>query len=116
MEQTLLAAVTKLTAEIERMTPNMKAMERLDDVQSKLDETDREFEKARKEAKTAKDRFNEVKAKRCELFNKAYTHISERIDEVYKDLTKGKASPMGGVAYLSLEDQEVCRNGILGSL
>jgi hypothetical protein len=42
-----------------------------------------------------------------ELFNKAYNHISERIDEVYKDLTKGKAAPMGGVAYLSLEDNEV---------
>ena len=45
---------------------------------------------------------------RCELFNKAYNHISERIDQVYKDLTKGKASPMGGVAYLSLEDSDVC--------
>jgi hypothetical protein len=45
---------------------------------------------------------------RCELFNKAYNHISDRIDQVYKDLTKGKASPMGGVAYLSLEDSEVC--------
>ena len=44
---------------------------------------------------------------RCELFNKAYNHISERIDEVYKDLTKGKSAPMGGVAYLSLEDSEV---------
>jgi structural maintenance of chromosome 1 len=42
-----------------------------------------------------------------ELFNKAYNHISERIDQVYKDLTKGKAAPMGGVAYLSLEDNEV---------
>jgi hypothetical protein len=45
---------------------------------------------------------------RCDMFNRAYTHISERIDQVYKDLTKGKASPMGGVAYLSLEDSEVC--------
>jgi len=44
---------------------------------------------------------------RCELFNKAYNHISDRIDQVYKELTKGKASPMGGVAYLSLEDSEV---------
>ena len=44
---------------------------------------------------------------RCELFNKAYNHISECIDQVYKELTKGKASPMGGVAYLSLEDSEV---------
>ena len=44
---------------------------------------------------------------RCDLFNKAYNHISDRIDQVYKELTKGKASPMGGVAYLSLEDSEV---------
>ena len=43
----------------------------------------------------------------CELFNKAYNHISDHIDQVYKDLTKGKAAPMGGVAYLSLEDSEV---------
>jgi len=39
---------------------------------------------------------------------KAYNHVSERIDAVYKDLTRGKAAPMGGVAYLSLEDSEVC--------
>ena len=45
---------------------------------------------------------------RCDMFNKAYNHISDKIDQVYKDLTKGKASPMGGVAYLSLEDNEVC--------
>ena len=50
---------------------------------------------------------------RCELFNKAYNHISDRIDQVYKDLTKGKASPMGGVAYLSLEDSEVREAGLL---
>ena len=48
---------------------------------------------------------------RYELFMKAYNHVSERIDAVYKDLTRGKAAPMGGVAYLSLEDSEV-RGGV----
>lgn len=41
---------------------------------------------------------------------KAYNHVSEKIDAVYKDLTRGKAAPMGGVAYLSLEDSEVRRH------
>lgn len=45
--------------------------------------------------------------RRTDLFNKAYTHISDRIDGVYKSLTKGNAAPMGGVAYLNLEDTEV---------
>ncbi|CAL1698943.1 unnamed protein product [Somion occarium] len=99
-------AISKLNADIERMAPNMKAMDRLDDVESKLVETEKEADKARKESKTARDQFNDVKRRRCELFNKAYAHISERIDQVYKDLTKGKAAPMGGVAYLTLEDSE----------
>ncbi|KAI0692899.1 cohesin complex subunit psm1 [Cytidiella melzeri] len=106
VEAELNALIAKVTADIERMAPNMKAMDRLDDVENKLMETEKEAEKARKDSKTARDQFNDVKKRRCEMFNKAYNHISERIDQVYKDLTKGKAAPMGGVAYLSLEDSE----------
>lgn len=75
-------------------------------VQAKLTETEREVEKARKESTSAREHFNDIKKQRSDLFNKAYSHISDRIDQVYKDLTKGNASPMGGVAYLSLEDSE----------
>ncbi|EKM57692.1 uncharacterized protein PHACADRAFT_206572 [Phanerochaete carnosa HHB-10118-sp] len=98
--------IAKLSTDIEKMAPNLKALERLDDVENKLLETEKEAEKARKESKAARDGFNEIKKKRCNMFNAAYNHISERIDQVYKDLTKGKAAPMGGVAYLSLEDSE----------
>ncbi|KAJ3521351.1 hypothetical protein NMY22_g12355 [Coprinellus aureogranulatus] len=103
--------IANINSEIERMAPNMKAMERLDDVEAKLAQTEKEAEKARKDSKEARDRFNDVKRRRCEMFNKAYNHISDRIDQVYKDLTKGKAAPMGGVAYLSLEDNEEPYNG-----
>nr|VWO96457.1 Structural maintenance of chromosomes protein [Ganoderma boninense] len=99
-------SIAKTTSEIERMAPNMKAVDRLDDVEAKMVETEKEAEKARKDSKSARDQFNEIKRKRCELFNKAYNHISERIDQVYKDLTKGKMAPTGGVAYLTLEDSE----------
>ncbi|KAH8082807.1 cohesin complex subunit psm1 [Cristinia sonorae] len=100
------AEIAKLSTDIEKMAPNMKAIDRLDDVEAKLLETEREAEKARKDSKTAREQFNDIKKRRCEMFNKAYNHISERIDQVYKDLTKGKAAPNGGVAYLSLEDSE----------
>ncbi|KAF8650227.1 hypothetical protein AX16_005342 [Volvariella volvacea WC 439] len=98
--------IMKLNGEIERMAPNMKAMERLDDVEAKLADTEREADQARKDSKQARDHFNDVKKRRCDLFNKAYDHIADQIDKVYKDLTKGKAAPMGGVAYLSVEDSE----------
>ncbi|KAL5532492.1 SMC1_3 [Sanghuangporus sanghuang] len=106
MGSTYDSSITKLNTEIERMAPNMKAMERLDDVQTKLLDTEKVAEKVRKESKRARDKFNDIRKRRCDLFNKAFTHISERIDQIYKDLTKGKAAPMGGVAYLSLEDNE----------
>lgn len=80
---------------------------RLDDVEAKLSATDHEFDRIRKEAKNAKDAFAATKKKRYNLFNKAFQHISENIDKVYKELTKGKASLMGGVAYLSLEESDV---------
>ncbi|OSD08222.1 cohesin complex subunit psm1 [Trametes coccinea BRFM310] len=99
-------SLAKVNAEIEHMAPNLKAMDRLDDVEAKLVETEKEAEKARNDSKKAREQFNEIKRRRCELFNKAYNHISERIDQVYKDLTKGKMAPTGGVAYLTLEDSE----------
>lgn len=106
-------------------------------VQAKLIETEKQVEKARKESATAREAFNTVRKQRSvvaslspllgsptlcvlnsfpfscsrtDLFNKAYTHISDRIDGVYKSLTKGNAAPMGGVAYLNLEDTEVSRS------
>ncbi len=45
------------------------------------------------------------------MFNRAYDHISKNIDPIYKDLTKSKAFPLGGTAYLSLEDTEEPYNG-----
>ena len=89
------------------MITEHSSRDRLDDVEAKLAATDKDFDAIRRTTKKAKDTFNDLRKRRCDMFNKAYTHISERIDEVYKDLTKGKASPMGGVAYLSLEDSEV---------
>ena len=94
-------------------------------MESKLAATDKEADKARKMSRDAREEFNRVKKKRCggagggeggstltfgvrtDRFNKAYQHISETIDAVYKDLTKGPNAPLGGVAYLSLEDSEV---------
>ena len=106
MERKLLDVVTAFQADIDKMSPNMKAIERLDEVQAKLAATSNDFEQARNEAKGAKERFTEIKNQRCNIFNAAYNHISERIDDVYKDLTKGKTAPMGGVAYLSVEDTD----------
>ena len=82
------------------MAPNMRAVERLGVVQDRLKTTDRDFEDARKRAKRAKDDFQSVKEQRFELFSKAFSHISEQIGPIYKDLTRDSSLPMGGQAYV----------------
>jgi structural maintenance of chromosome 1 len=72
-----------------------------------LNEAEEEADETRKESRRTRDEFQDLKKKRCELFNKAYNHMSGCIDKTYKDLTKNKAYPQGGVAFLSLEDAEV---------
>ena len=76
----------------------MRAIERLETVQGRLKTTDQEFEDSRKSAKKAKEDFQEVKEQRFELFSKAFQHISEQIDPIYKNLTRDASLPMGGQA------------------
>lgn len=105
-ETKFLDRIKALAAEIERMAPNLKAIERLDGVENRLKATNEEFENSRRQAKLSKDRFNTVKKRRHELFFKAYSHIADKIDKIYKELTKSRTHPLGGTAYLTLENNE----------
>ncbi|KAF6240428.1 hypothetical protein HO173_001096 [Letharia columbiana] len=104
LDSELQGRVKTLNNELESMAPNMRAVERLGVVQDRLKTTDRDFEDARKRAKRAKDDFQAVKEQRFELFSKAFSHISEQIGPIYKDLTRDTSLPMGGQAYLDMED------------
>ncbi|MCJ1309203.1 Structural maintenance of chromosomes protein 1 [Agyrium rufum] len=105
-EESLEKKITSLEEEMKKISPNMRAIERLEGVESKLKTTERDFESARKMAKKAKDDFEEVKELRTELFNKAFSHISEQIGPIYKELTRSAALPMGGQAYLDVMDTD----------
>lgn len=106
VEKQLEEKIDSLNAELEKLNPNMRAIDRLDGVEARLKSTEKDFEDARRAAKKTKDDFNAVKDKRFELFNKAFTHISEQISHVYKDLTRSSTYPLGGQAYLDIEDSD----------
>lgn len=56
--------ITKLKADLEKVVPNMKAVERLEDVQANLDDAEREADQARRDSKRAKDTFQDLKNQR----------------------------------------------------
>lgn len=99
VEKELEDRIKALTTELESLTPNMRANERFESVRDRLKTTDAEYETARKRAKDVKEQFSEIKAKRFELFSKAFAHISEQIGPIYRDLTREERLPMGGQAY-----------------
>lgn len=106
MGEELEREIQTLSANLERMVVNTRATERLQDAKQRLTQIDREFENIRQQARSAKEKFERVKQQRYELFDKAFKHISGRIDKIYKELTRTKSFPLGGTAYLSLEDEE----------
>ncbi|KAL8705764.1 MAG: hypothetical protein Q9201_001110 [Fulgogasparrea decipioides] len=106
-EDELQNRIKALNGELDHMAPNMRAIERVQAAKGRLATTDKDYEDARKRAAKAKDTFSKVKEKRFELFNKAFSHISEQIGPIYKDLTKDPVNlPMGGQAYLDMEDSD----------
>lgn len=106
MGRELELKIETATLELDKMAPNTRANDRLVDTENRLAEVDGEFEKARREAKKAQDEYLRLKKIRCDLFHKAFDHISGKIDQIYKDLTKSKINPSGGNAFIILENTE----------
>jgi len=86
------------------MAPNMKAIEQFEEVTERLHSVETEWDSSRSNAKTVTQQFNQVQAKRTERFLAGFNDIAQSIDDVYKDLTQVEGVPLGGTAYLSLED------------
>ncbi|XP_009766461.1 structural maintenance of chromosomes protein 1 [Nicotiana tabacum] len=95
-----------LTSEIERTAPNLKALDQYKDLLKKEEDVTKEFEVAKNEEKKVADEYNRVKEARYELFMKAFNHISGNIDKIYKQLTKSNTHPLGGTAYLNLDNED----------
>jgi structural maintenance of chromosome 1 len=71
-----------------------------------LKESNIDYEKAKDDAAKAAKTFQRVKARRAKLFNDAFNHIDQALKTIYTDMTKSSKHPLGGNAYLSLDDTE----------
>ena len=65
-----------------------------------------DHEKAKENATKAAQSFQKIKAKRSKCFLEAYNHIEDALKTIYTDMTKSSKHPLGGNAYLSLDDTE----------
>ncbi|CAH6721383.1 structural maintenance of chromosomes protein 1 [[Candida] jaroonii] len=106
VEAELSVKLESIIEDLEKLTPNAKAAERLKDTENRLRDFDKDFTKARQKESKINEKFNEIKGLRHEKFMNAFEHISGRIDSIYKELTANSSAPLGGSAYLTLEDED----------
>ncbi|KAK5229584.1 Structural maintenance of chromosomes protein 1 [Exophiala xenobiotica] len=112
MESKLLEDIAKLSAALDKMQPNAHAAQRLATVEARARNTEQEYEVSRTEYRKIKANFEETMEKRNELFNKAFSHISEQIEPIYSNLTKSDEFPAGGRAYLTADEEEPYLAGV----
>uniref|UniRef100_A0A914CSH9 Structural maintenance of chromosomes protein n=1 Tax=Acrobeloides nanus TaxID=290746 RepID=A0A914CSH9_9BILA len=82
--------------------PNLKANERMEQVKEKEAETTEECERARTKAKKSRQAFEKVKAERIKRFQEFFEPVSQKIDEIYKQLSRNDSAQ----AFLGPENPE----------
>jgi len=96
----------KIDAEIEGIVPNMKAHEAFSAITEKLKGTDSDYQQAKDKSRKAAAEFLKIKKKRTKKFLDAFNHIDKALKTIYTDMTKSSKHPLGGNAYLTLDDTE----------
>jgi structural maintenance of chromosome 1 len=71
-----------------------------------LKESKSDYEQSKENATKAAQAFQRIRAKRTKCFMEAYNHIEDALKTIYTDMTKSSKHPLGGNAYLSLDDTE----------
>ncbi|KMS94026.1 hypothetical protein BVRB_025540 [Beta vulgaris subsp. vulgaris] len=98
--------LARMNAEMETLAPNLKSFDQFDEIKGRVASAGADFEAAKHQSKEASESFNQIRQERLKKFMNAYNHISGAIDEIYKQLTRSARFPLGGTAYLSLENTE----------
>ena len=84
----------------------LQANEAFSAATQRLKDSKTDHEKAKEDATKSAQAFLKIKAKRTKRFLEAYNHIEEALKTIYTDMTKSSKHPLGGNAYLSLDDTE----------
>ncbi|KAK6060872.1 RecF/RecN/SMC protein [Cooperia oncophora] len=82
--------------------PNLKASQRMEEVKEREAETTEECEMARKKARKIRTYFEKVKTERYRKFQECFETVSQKIDEIYKALSRNASAQ----AFLGAENME----------
>ena len=83
-----------------------QAHEAFSAITEKLKGSDSDYQQAKEKARKAAAEFLKIKKQRTKMFIDAFNHIDRALKIIYTDMTKSSKHPLGGNAYLTLDDTE----------
>ncbi|KAJ0176378.1 hypothetical protein K1T71_007557 [Dendrolimus kikuchii] len=99
----LQKAINTLQNTVDKIqAPNMRAMQKLNEVREKVNATNEAFVVARKRAHKAKLAFEKIKKERHDKFIDCFEHVANEIDAIYKALAMNQSAQ----AFLGPENPE----------
>lgn len=84
----------------------LQAHEAFSAITDKLKGTDADYQESKEISRKAAAEFQKIKSERTKRFMEAFNHIDKALKIIYTDMTKSSKHPLGGKAYLSLDDTE----------
>ncbi|VDN23503.1 unnamed protein product [Cylicostephanus goldi] len=95
--------ISEAQATLSRLNaPNLKASQRMEEVKEREAETTEECEMARKKARKIRGYFEKVKTERYRKFQECFEPVSQKIDEIYKALSRNASAQ----AFLGADNME----------
>ncbi|CAF0855791.1 unnamed protein product [Didymodactylos carnosus] len=102
-EKEIIKQLQEIEIQLQKQLPPTTSIDnKIRNVKTTFDATNAEFERARNHAKKARQNFERVKKERYDRFSSLYEHVSNCIDEIYKQLTNSQAA----VACFTIENGE----------
>lgn len=83
-----------------------QANEAFSAITEKLKGSDSDYQLAKEKSRKAAAEFLQIKKKRTKKFLDAFSHIDQALKTIYTDMTRSSKHPLGGNAYLTLDDTE----------
>eukprot|EP00747_Dinoflagellata_sp_TGD_P048121 gnl/TRDRNA2_/TRDRNA2_145422_c3_seq1.p1 gnl/TRDRNA2_/TRDRNA2_145422_c3~~gnl/TRDRNA2_/TRDRNA2_145422_c3_seq1.p1 ORF type:complete len:616 (+),score=174.23 gnl/TRDRNA2_/TRDRNA2_145422_c3_seq1:44-1849(+) len=113
LEEEYKSELSRLTAEVARLSPNLKAIDQMQGVAETVQTASHAADGARRDIEDAEAQFEAVRKARKECFMNCFTKVQAEIGQVYRRLTANTAGlgGDGGSAFLDLEDTEDPFNG-----
>ncbi len=105
-EEAMMQSITTMQLELEQMQPNLHATTRYQEVMTKLRSCNEDLETSKEKSRSRIEEYEAIRTERLHRFNECFNFVSHNLGIIYKDLTRSNEHPLGGSAYLTLDNTD----------